>query len=127
MSDIVERLRASYSLSHFLVMEAIDEIERLRAISDHAQCALAPFKSELERQERVRYYRDGDVRVVDLRVTIGELRRLCLALSSNKQQSDPADIWDAYCEEVPADQRSPQGAMAFALSVTSTERLGDGQ
>lgn len=42
--------------------------------------------------------------------------------SSSKQQGDPADIWDAYCEEVPADRRSPQGAMAFALSVTSTER-----
>ena len=29
---------------------------------------------------------------------------------------DPADVWDAYMKETPWDQRSPQGAMAFALA-----------
>lgn len=29
--------------------------------------------------------------------------------------SNPEDTWDAYCAETPAEGRSPQGAMAFAI------------
>ena len=39
--------------------------------------ALEPFAAELARQERVRSYRDGDCYLVDCRLTIGDLRRLC--------------------------------------------------
>ena len=47
------------------------------------------------------------------------------ASPSNPQETDPEVIWDAYCDEVPnPDDRSPQGAMAFALdAVSSTDEV----
>lgn len=32
-----------------------------------------------------------------------------------KPANDPADVWDAYCKEVPFNRRSPQGALAFGF------------
>jgi hypothetical protein len=47
------------------------------------------------------------------------------ASPSNPQETDPEVIWDAYYDEVPnPDDRSPQGAMAFALhAVSSTDKV----
>jgi hypothetical protein len=48
-----------------------------------------------------------------------ELERLAgnaqqLGSLMTKQIDDPADLWESYCAEVNAEDRSPQGAMAFA-------------
>jgi hypothetical protein len=46
------------------------------------------------------------------------LRKCVSALRlAAKPSTDPADVWDAYCQEVPRDQRSPQGALAFGFAA----------
>ena len=50
--------------------------------SQPERVVLEPFAKELERQERVRDYRDGDCFLVDCRLTIGDLRRVVAALAA---------------------------------------------
>lgn len=38
-------------------------------------------------------------------------------LAAAKPDEDPVDVWGAYCEEVPAHRRSPQGALAFGFEA----------
>lgn len=41
----------------------------------------------------------------------------CIEIMQRRGGSvDPADIWDAYCDETPEDRRSPQGALAFGFA-----------
>lgn len=77
--------------------------------TDRLLRALEPFAAEADRQERVRDYRDGDCRIVDCLVPIGNFRRARITLDSFESRSSP--LIERLARLISYVQESEEGAL----------------
>ncbi len=109
LANLTDRLREPVDFAGCdpLMIEAADEIERLRL-------ELASPKTDPELTPDQKRWREHEA-ILDQKIRYPNAPKTDPEPGKMDVEIDPADVWEEYCAEVPADDRSPQGAMAFAL------------